>query len=82
MNTHNETISYLTLQGWEFDPNSSDEASFYPKFDHELLKKERYSMSEALEIENKIDPESYREFELVTNLDTKYVKMFVNYMDS
>lgn len=82
MNIHNETVNYLILQGWEFDANSSDEFAFSPKFDHEELTKERYSMSEALEFEKKIDPESYREFELVNNLDAKYLQMFANYMES
>lgn len=72
--THNEAVDFLTLQGWEYNPNCKDEYVFH-------LDGEKHTLKEALEIQKMKDPESYREFELVTNLDSRYMKMFTQYMD-
>jgi hypothetical protein len=81
--THNETVNYLVLQGWEYDANAGDGFAFRPSwYDIELDDQEWYTIDQALEIERKYNPEAYREFELVTNLDSRYANMFSQYMES
>jgi hypothetical protein len=81
--THNETVNYLVLQGWEYDANASDGFAFRPSwYDEDLDTQEWYTISEALELERKYNSESFREFELVNNLNSRYASMFSEYMES
>jgi hypothetical protein len=83
MTLHNETVNYLVLQGWEYDANAGDGFAFRPDwYDEDIDDKEWYSIEEALNVEKTNDPDSYREFELVNNLDTRYANMFSHYMEN
>jgi hypothetical protein len=81
--THNETVNYLVLQGWEYDANAGDGFAFRPSwYDEDAGDQEWYTISEALELERKYNSESFREFELVNNLNSRYASMFSEYMES
>lgn len=77
MTSHNETVNYLLLQGWEYDANAGDGNTFRPSDSEESW----YTLDQALAIEREENPETYREFELVSNLDSRFNKMFSHYMD-
>jgi hypothetical protein len=77
MTSHNDTVNYLVLQGWEYDANAGDGCSFQPANSDEW-----YTLKQALSIEREENPDSYREFELVTNLDPRYANMFSHYMEN
>lgn len=81
--THNETVNFLTIQGWDYDPNLPDGECFRIKdYNPDLDEKEWYTLQEALEIERLDNPEGFREFELIENLDNRYMTMVSQYMDS
>lgn len=81
--THNETVNFLILQGWDWDPNLPDGACFRdPNFDSDWQGKEWYTIEEALSIEKDSDPESYSEYQMIHSLDTRYLTMVSQYMDS
>lgn len=78
MTSHNETVNYLVLQGWEYDANAGDGYSFRPSDSED----DWYTLDQALNNEREENPETYREFELVTNLDSRYANMFSHYMEN
>lgn len=81
--THNETVNFLTIQGWDYDPNLPDGECFRPNdYLPAIDSKEWYTLQEALDIERMNDPEAFREFELLDNLDNRYLTMVSQYMDS
>jgi hypothetical protein len=82
MTLHNETVNFLVLQGWEYDANAGDGFAFRPEwYDEDALDQEWYTIEQALECERMDNPDAYREFELVNNLDSRYAHMFSQYMD-
>jgi hypothetical protein len=83
MTTHNETINFLILQGWEYDPNMPDGQVFrLYNVDLDWEDREWYTIQEALDIEKMNNPDEFREFELLDSLDNRYLTMVSNYMDS
>lgn len=81
--THNETINFLVVQGWDFDPNLPDGQCFRPiDYDPEYDFKEWFTLDEAMAIERQNNPEAVREFELIDSLDSRYMTMVSQYMDS
>lgn len=77
--THNEPVTFLITQGWEYDPNASNGKCFKETIDNENLS---YTMIESLEIEKMNNPDAYMEFELVNSLNSRYMTMVSQYMDS
>jgi len=81
--THNETVNYLVLQGWEYDANAGDGFAFRPNwYDEDIDEQEWFTIDQALEIEKINDPESYREYDMVQNLNSRHACMFSQYMES
>lgn len=83
MNTHNESVKFLSLQGWDYDPNLPDGECFRIwDYNPEYDEKEWYTLQEALDIEKMNNPDAFREFELLDSLDNRYLTMVSQYMDS
>jgi len=77
MITHNENINFLLLQGWEYDKNRNGNACFRPCWDDEKW----FSLNEALSTECLINPDEYKNFELIDNLDQKMSYSVSKYME-
>jgi hypothetical protein len=79
MTTHNETVKFLSSQGWVYDRNAGDGFAFNKP---SLAEDEWYTIDEALDIEMKEDPDSFYEFELTSNLNSRCATMYSQYMEN